>query len=437
MAQVDTDIAGTLDFEEFVHLMQLWRQTDGFCAAEVAELTQEFEISKMEDGCVSCMELMDLLRNMGHVTNLDVVRRLVKQVDFDNSNTLDLLEFVRLMRMHREAELIETLRVFNVETENADLLDSWSVKEALNTLGQFPTDEMLDEAMDTLINTKDGETEQPDELTFDHFVAVVDICRKALQFERRKCAGYSDQEVKKYLKAFRIYDENENDEIERHELTKLLDDLGIPMVRKEDQQAMLEKLDIARRKARGCGVPDVEVGQMGSPSVTFHVLLFLVRMLHTAADHAEVEKDKSVMAATKFTPKEAEDFREIFTYWVKTSAALDGAPQQPKEATDALALVASGSVTAGAKAAADVTKNLLSLTKDGMIRVVRSLGLNMSPEDKKDLDFKLDHGPFDKDRPGRFGFFEFLVFMRWMLDRNFARINETMAQAAAAADSAF
>ena len=41
--------------------------------------------------------------------------------------------------------------------------------------------------------------------------------------------------------------ENDNMEIERNELTKLLDDLGIPMVRKEDQQAMLEKLDIARR----------------------------------------------------------------------------------------------------------------------------------------------------------------------------------------------
>lgn len=437
MEQADTDHDGTLDFEEFVNLMQIWRKTDGFCAAEVAELTQEFEISKMEDGEVSCMELMDILRNMGHVTNLDVVRRLVKQVDFDNSNTLDLLEFIRLMRMHREAELVETLRVFNVEREDLDLLDSWSVKPALNALGQFPTDEMLDEAMDTLIDTKNGETEQPDELTFDQFVAVVDICRKVLQFERRQCAGYSDQEVRKYKKAFHIYDENDNMEIERNELTKLLDDLGIPMVRKEDQQAMLEKLDIARRKARGCGVPDEHIGNMGDASVTFHVLLFLVRMLHTAADFAEVEKDKSVMLATKFTPKEAEDFREIFAYWVKKSAELDGGLNQPTNATDALSLVASGSATAGTKAAAEIKKSLPCLTKDGMMRVVRSLGLNMSQEDRKDLDFKLDHGPFDKERPGRFGFFEFLMFMRWMLDRNFARINETMAQVAAAAENAF
>ena len=139
----------------------------------------------------------------------------------------------------------------------------------------------------------------------------------------------------------------------------------------------------------------------------------------------------------KFTPKEAEDFREIFAYWVKKSAELDGGPNQPTDATDALSLVASGSATAGTKAAAEIKKSLPCLTKDGMMCVVRSLGLNMSQEDRKDLDFKLDHGPFDKERPGRFGFFEFLMFMRWMLDRNFARINETMAQVAAAAENAF
>merc|ERR1719359_1379260 len=95
--------------------MEVFRKTDGFCARETAELTEVFNNFKEDNeygGYVNCMELMDILRSMGYVTNLDVVRRFIKEVDFDNSNTLDLSEFLRLMRMHREAELHKAYKVF-------------------------------------------------------------------------------------------------------------------------------------------------------------------------------------------------------------------------------------------------------------------------------------------------------------------------------------
>jgi Ca2+-binding EF-hand superfamily protein len=261
---------------------------------------------------------------------------------------------------------------------------------------------------------------------------MVDLCRKALKEVRRKHAGYSEKDIDRYRTAFEVYDEDGSGDIERHELTNLLTDLGIPMRDKKEQQQMLEKLDVARNMAIQAGVEEELIGVMGDPSVTFNVLLFLVRMLATAADHAEVDRDREIMEKTQFTPKEAEEFREIFFKWAKKASALDSGQDAPDEKGDTKA----GLITdKSGSNDADVGRTQL-LTQDGLRRVVRSLGLTMSQQDRKDLDDRIEMGPTEKDNPGKYGFFEFLIFMRWMLDLNFGHINETLAlQAVAQSDA--
>merc|ERR1719238_460020 len=116
------------------------------------------------------------------------------------------------------------------------------------------------------------------------------------------------------------------------------------------------------------------------------------------------------MEKTKFTPQEAEEFREIFSYWAVRAAALDAGQEAPKAEKP-------GSPLAGAtreSKSEDLARNLL-LTHDGMVRVIRSLGITMSQTERRELDDKLDQGPFDEENPGKYGFLEFLIFMRWML----------------------
>jgi len=438
MNKVDLDGDGGLDFDEFVNLMAVFRLTDGFCAAEIAEFEDVFERFKAgsdglemqgmelgDDESVDSLELIDMLRSMGYVARLDDVRRFIKEVDFDNSNTLDVSEFVRLMRIYREEELAKAREAFNRQRdhlnrqrEHSEFLDSDWVGQTLIGLGYKPTEAMLEEAMTTLINVEAGQEKPPEEVDFDQFVAVMDMCRKALQLVRRTFAAYSDKEVQKYQKAFDVYDEDGSGDVEKMELTNLLRDVGIQMNTKEQQEAMLEQLDVARSNAIKCGVDKKQLGNMGDPSVTFTTLLFLLRMLHTTADIAEVDATNKMLEQTRFTPKEAEEFRGIFNFWSQTSAALEGGLGSSEEAGDLC----------------EENAKKQYLTKDGINRVVRSLGLpGITTQDKRDLDERIAAGPFSTLRPGKFGFFEFLLFMRWMLDTNFGHINEAMAEAAAAA----
>jgi len=436
--EVDCDENGTLEFEEFVNLMAVFRRTDGFCAKEVAELTQIFNTFKTEQNgeeCVNCLQLTDILRSMGYVTNLDVVRKFIKQVDFDNSNTLDLPEFIRLMRMHRETELQEALRVFTEETDynGRSNVDTCEAKQMLESLGYNPSEKLLGQALNELIDFDEGEEDTPEELDFDAFVHVIDHCRKGLRLLRVKHAGYSDEEVESFKAAFDIYDEDHNGDIERHELTKLLTDLGVPMRTKQQQAEMLEKLDLAREQAREAGVEEFRLGNAGDPKVRFHVLLFLVRMLAKAADSQEVDRDQEIMEKTKFTPKEAEEFREIFSFWAAKSAALDAGNEAPQ--VQEIAARSISMLQTPKEAEEEAARNQL-MTKDGMRRVVRSLGLQMTPSDSSMLKNRLEMGPEDKDNPGKYGFFEFLIFMRWMLDTNFCHINEKTALDAERANNA-
>jgi Ca2+-binding EF-hand superfamily protein len=424
LSKVDVDGDASLDFDEFCNLMQVFRKTDGFTEAEIAELTQVFGHYKTDSDEVDCLELMEILRSMGYVTHLDVVRRFVQQVDFDNSNTLDLAEFIRLMRMHRENELNQALEVFNSKTiiPDGEEMRSKDAASALRKIGYLPTDEQVDEFLMQLTDAEAGETKPPEDLDFNDFAVICDNCRKSTVALRRTHAGYSEKEVEDYRKAFVVYDEDGSGDVEKEELTKLLSDLNIPLRSRAEQKAMLDKLDIARQRAKEHGVEEEDIGEWGVAAVTFHVLLFLVRMLQTAADHAEVDRDKMIMEKTHFTPKEAEEFREIFTFWSVKAAALD----EGGEAPDQIDSQATGVSGGGGNELATQARNQ-HLTPSGMSRVVRSLGLHMNQQEKREMEDRIEAGPTCQENPGKYGFFEFLLFMRWMMDTNFAHINEMTA----------
>merc|ERR1719375_716612 len=122
--------------------------------------------------------------------------------------------------------------------DDANTIPSKSVLKALNKLEYSPSDEMLEDAMNQLLDPEDRKDEQvspPTDVDLDQFVHVLDFCRKASSETRRKMAGYSDEEIKKYREAFAVYDEDSSGDIEKHELTKLLLDLGISMRTKAEQ----------------------------------------------------------------------------------------------------------------------------------------------------------------------------------------------------------
>jgi len=417
----DSDRDGTIDFDEFVNFMEMYRQSDGFSKQEVIELEVAFDRFKSEDEeQVSCLELMEVFRSLGYVTSLDAARRYIKEVDFDNSNALDFREFLRLMRLHREEELKEVQEVYEAFKDKVKpFMKPGLVKGALDKLGYTPTELVIQEALNDCANQK--------EILFDDFVSIVDHSRRASMAVRRMRAGFSDEEVERYAKAFAVYDEDGNGDIERHELTKLLQDLDIPMRTVDDQKGMLAMLDSAREAAQRAGVEESLIGSMGSPAITFHTLLHLVRMMKRADDKKEVDRDNDLMQKLNFAPKEVIEFQDVFEFWAKQPAVHAQTDKKGGQADMENVQPQQHTTKAGAIAKAE-SDGVTFLTDEGVGRVVRSLGLALTKEQKLQLEDKVKEVG---DEEARVFFPAFLSMMRWMLDENFGGVNDAVAGAAA------
>jgi len=240
------------------------------------------------------------------------------------------------------------------------------------------------------------------------------------------------EEVEKFREAFDVYDNNGNGEIEKNELIPLLGDLDFRMNTKSDQKEMLRQMDAARAKARASGLGEKFVGSDGEPSLTFHSFVFLLRMVQKGADNADVDHDAMMLKTTNFTQAEINDFREIFGYWAEKVRALEQEARLRRSSLDADVTDQPRELRRRLTMAVGIDHHDHSsvrhqyLSFDGMLRVVRSLGIHMNHDERKALQDAVTDLPRADHR--KFEFFEFLLLMRWMLDRNFAQINSVLVE---------
>jgi Ca2+-binding EF-hand superfamily protein len=152
--EVDYDRDNKLDFDEFVNLMQAFRRTDGFNAVEVNELSDAFHrFANVGAQNLDSIQLLDVMRYLGYVTNLDTVRRFLVAVDIDRSGSLNMPKFLRIMRMNREAELTEAHNCFIGKSDRDSRLPHGKLHAALNEIGYTLGDKMheqLEQGISTL-----------------------------------------------------------------------------------------------------------------------------------------------------------------------------------------------------------------------------------------------------------------------------------------------
>mmetsp|Transcript_138422 Transcript_138422/g.359726 ORF Transcript_138422/g.359726 Transcript_138422/m.359726 type:complete len:122 (+) Transcript_138422:3-368(+) len=111
----------------------------------------------------------------------------------------------------------------------------------------------------------------------------------------------------------------------------------------------------------------------------------------------------------RFSDGETEEFRQVFRYWVRLMRDLSES---------------SPSSTARPKSQQAPEE----LSRDGVRRLVRSLGVSISPINADALDIQIQS--LDEENrleTAMLPFNAFLRLMRWLLDTNFAGINEAAA----------
>jgi len=384
-----------LDSDQFFDFMLVLNRRDGFMRGECEELRTTYERFDEDDsGEVSAMEVAALFRHVGYRVNLEDIRDEVSQVDANGSGQLDFREFLRLMRLYREKELDRVKKAFE---KNRD-----------KSTGSLPL-KMLDDVLEALGNEAPfPEYPHTGDLSFDDLVDIVDSCRSSFVAKERKKAGFSDVELEEFETIFHRFDKDHSKTIDNKELQGILKEFGWEPRTREEQQELINKLDMARELAREAGVDDVS--EHGSADVKFWAFVQLIRMLRTDEDKAEEKKVLKVMQELRFSEGETEEFRQVFRSWVRRATELAG-EKEP--------------VGKGASTAAE------TIGRDGVHRLVRSLGISINPTNKDVLDqmvSSLDEQ--GRQETARLDFCSFLRLMRWLLDSDFAGINETAAKRA-------
>jgi len=378
-----------MDFDEFVHVMQILHESDGFNRREMKELNDCFDrFDEDKSGDMDVIELSDLLHYMGHDTKLDQVYLLVAKVDYNNSGTLHFREFLRLMRLHREEELESVREVFEEYEENGKL----SKNRVVKAMNQLAVDE------DERNNQVPALVADGRELNFDGFVEIVDKLREVRVRELRKRAGFNEVEVARFHTLFDRHDHKKEGYLGITEVTKFLQDLGFTFNTVAEQQEIVAHLQRSREAAAERGVVDPSPSKYG-----FWVMIQLLRALYRRDDRQAVNRVARASDQCQFSVLEVDQFREVFMNWFEKDSVYEDPELQAQRALD------------------DPTDDKKELTKASIRRLLRSLGVQPAASDREKLDLKV----VELNEQERLDFADFLRLMRWMMDINFGNINGT------------
>eukprot|EP00931_Biecheleriopsis_adriatica_P061847 TRINITY_DN37206_c0_g1_i1.p1 TRINITY_DN37206_c0_g1~~TRINITY_DN37206_c0_g1_i1.p1 ORF type:complete len:1109 (+),score=258.33 TRINITY_DN37206_c0_g1_i1:58-3327(+) len=325
---VDEDGGGTIDIEEFLDVMEYFKKWLGFTAKQAAELQKAFNKYKNDEGEVTSLQVLDLLRSLGEQVKMSKVHVLVAKVDVDGTNSLDFKEFLRLMSIQREMELTRRGKGFRkvvdfihrriykrssaiegkpiLPVDNTDLkLQSQYMRDALEFLG-----------FSRLSETKlQGLMHGLDEVDFDEFVEITDYLQRDKMKKSKMQAYFTSSEMRHYRHEFESYDEDGSGEIDRDELVDVVKGLGLELATKEDQRKLINFINQARKNAEDSGLPPEEVGQHGTVTCQFYVFLHLARLIQRQKDEQKLEEENAVGRALSFSNKAVSQLRALFSYW--------------------------------------------------------------------------------------------------------------------------
>lgn len=362
-------------------MMWLYRRSEGFTKKEIKALDVLFhKFDADNSGEISTLELGDILRHEGHVPNLVELQKLSDQYDVDGSGTVGFREFLKIMRKFREAQLADFKRLFlKHDKDNSGTMGTMELGPVLRELGIEVDMARVIEAVASVDSDKSGEVD------WEEFVSLMEKYRQLSVQEKRRRCGFDDDQVEQYRNMFNTYDVDHSQDISSKELMKLLGDLHMQPRSSREQKMIMQLMEECKIAA-----------EEQSDKITFWVFLRLMRTLEDDNDRSSLAVEKKAAEKANFNKDEVLEFREIFYSWA-----------------DQLSEMGDGGGAA---------KGVRALTSDGVIRMLRSLGVTLVHADREYLHQMAKE--CDHDGNGAVDFPDFLILIRRILDENFGSIKD-------------
>lgn len=370
-----TDPEEDLDFSEVWKFLELYRRQQGLTLAEVKEAEDTFK--KFSSGfTVGIDSLPDLLRTMGYLINYHEIRRMIYQIDADESGVLNQTELLQILALQRDREL---RNMWKALCEDESVSDE-EVKYVQKMLG----DDMVALARNWPSTPPQAESSEA-KLSFVDFVPRANQVRRVRRRKIQKNHGFSDKEAEELTRCLEKYAHDDRGRVRSSDLRKLLCERFPLIVDKKTLKGTRDKLHvILSGESSGFAGPDE--------------FLQLARACQNLVESDMWQQDSEAITKTGFDKNEVNEFRTLFL-----------GDSQP---------------------GADHTHVSLAHVKELLGKVVplghkRSLALERQLTSMKGVS---GQGEDSVDFP------QFLLLMRRLLDDNFAGIAELGAGHGAAPD---
>ncbi|CAJ1364416.1 unnamed protein product [Effrenium voratum] len=313
-------------------------------------------------GEIDMKDVGKVLRWMGYTASFNVQLMLIKEVDIDESGTLDIVEARKLVRKFQEKELtawtatfhsavsatsrkylevetcVHTLRSLGIKAtveQVEEIRQELAVRLQVNKQRRFstilpsptidlmpaksvllkPSQEEADESSSSFADaSSSSEEESEPEVTMSsqasghEFTDKIDlavfhlICAKLVAQAKeasRDNAGYTLDECQRMRETFAKYDVNKSGDIDNYEMSKLVQDLCPDLATN-----MAKRAEITRILS--------EVAPPKHGSFDFPDFLRLMRQVDDMQDRIRMAKESFAIEKTNFSSREVEEFRRLF-----------------------------------------------------------------------------------------------------------------------------
>eukprot|EP00930_Biecheleria_cincta_P035329 TRINITY_DN24300_c0_g1_i1.p1 TRINITY_DN24300_c0_g1~~TRINITY_DN24300_c0_g1_i1.p1 ORF type:complete len:1062 (-),score=231.36 TRINITY_DN24300_c0_g1_i1:39-3224(-) len=316
-----------LSFDDvWLFVVDCW-QCNGFAKDELEQHTKVFERFCGPEGEMGIVPVHRLLAYMGHENSLEKTRALAQMVDYNGNGTMDVGEFLTLMRLQKEENLKQFLAAYNSQdlgSFHIDLLES--AQAALEECNLSLPDDLVISMMRKVRDDDDDENGAVLGMTFDAFVRLGEMCREIVPSKKRKQALFKIKEVEKLLEVFDSHCTSGQDWLSQSEffaLTAECPDLASNSAVQRNR--LMAKVKLGWQAAKEAGVEEEELGDPQCKTIHFVPFLYVIRHLLEKHDAEVTEKLGTALVETGFSSQEVAEFREIF------NQLREGAKEQPSK----------------------------------------------------------------------------------------------------------
>jgi len=255
-------------------------------------------------------------------------------------------------------------------------------------------------------------SEQGDDepVDFDTFVDIADTCRQAFIRSQSKGCGFTDCELSRMIEVFEMFGTDGSGEIDVHELQEILYYFQWQPKTRDEQAALIRKIERACALAEEAGIP----GEMGVDCMPIWAFVQLVRILKSEHEAQEERRITLARKETGFTERETEEFRTIFTDALEKEKEKE---QDNQTVDDSDANPVAGFIA------------VEQLEAKSIRRLIRGLGVHIIGKTGEKLyDQFQKYDPKGRRENGTIDFANFLRLMKWLIKSDFGDINQTASE---------